>query len=222
MRLICLLYLGVTVSSLAISQPKNRLSVGYQQGYIVERNDWSDLGLQVGLEHQLSPRWSVSASWAMEDYCRCDLASYFFHPRYRKWDLTFIPEQSSSSLSEPAFSRFFYWSLMGNYQWKLGDHPGYLLGSLGVTHRTGFEDYYLAFTWEFVFDVQWSQDWAIPIRLAYRYDPPHRWWGFTAFVLYQGYFQYESSIDLGNNPMNVMQAGISFDVRLGRKERLER
>jgi hypothetical protein len=186
----------------------------------VERNDWSDLGLQVGLERQLSSRWSVSASWSMEDYCRCDLAPYRFHPRYRKWGLTFIPEQSSSSLSESAFSRFFYWSLMGNYQWKLGDHPGYFLGSLGLTYRTGTEEYFrFRSSFELIFNGQFSHDWAIPIRLAYRYDPPHRWWGLTAFVLYQGYFRYESSIDLGNNPMNVMQAGITFDVRLGRRER---
>jgi hypothetical protein len=219
MKFIWLIWLWLVGCTLAFSQPKNRLSLGYHQGYVVERNDLAKLGLQAGLERQLSPRWSVSVNWAMEDYCRCDLSSY------RLWlrehiIIAGLNRHSSPTFSSPAFSRFMMWSLWTNYSIPIhGSSSRWMIGT-GLLHRTGAERFFLARTnFELVFDLQLSRDWAIPIRLAYRYDPPYQRWGLTAFVMYQGYFRYQTSY-LGNNPMNVMQAGVTFDLRLGRREKL--
>jgi hypothetical protein len=215
------LFLALLLGTLTAFAQKNRISLGYHSAYIIERGTFSKLGLQLSLERQLSPRWSILGEYALDDYCRCDVGSYGFRIRKRNAAL-FNRPQSSPNLDVPGLSRFSNWTIIGQYLFPIGPQSNQHIGlGTGLAWRSGFEYFLQAITWELVLDVRFSSDWAIPIRLSYRYDPPHRWWGLTAFVLYQGYFHYETDY-LGNNPMNVLHTGINFDVRWGKREQLKR
>ena len=215
------LLLALLLATLTAFAQKNRISLGYHSAHIIERGTFSKLGLQLSLERQLSPHWSILGEYALDDYCRCDWGSYGFRIRKRNTALYHI-NQYSPNLEVPGLSRFLNWTVIGQYLFPIGPQNNQHIGlGTGLVWRSGFEHFLLGITWELVTDARHSSDWAIPIRLSYRYDPPHRWWGLTAFVLYQGYFHYERDY-LGNNPMNVLHTGINFDFRWGKREPLKR
>lgn len=214
-----LLLLAYAVS---FCQTKNRIALSYHQSYIIERAESSKFGLHLNLERMLSPSWSASFEYGLDDYCRCDWGKYTFRPGEFRHFLA-NTDHSSPSLVQPELGRLYHWTLMLNRHLRLGIHSSRsMIVGTGITWRKGLEQYLLYITpFEALGDYRPSSDWAIPIRIAYRYDPPHRWWGLTAYILYQGYFHYERDY-LGNNPMNVLQAGVNFDIRFGKREELKR
>ncbi|NQZ79231.1 MAG: hypothetical protein HRT61_24395 [Ekhidna sp.] len=205
-----------------VSLGQNRLFVGYHQAHVMERNEWGRFGYQFGYERELTPRWSTVIGYALDEYCRCDVEPYSitqFHFLRRTradeslWNNMF---RSSADVDDPAFSRLGHWKVMMqlNLTPKSKTNHSLSVGS-GLLFRVGREQFFQALTWEVVNDVRIHRDWAIPIRLNYRYGPPQRWWSLNAFVLYQGFFVYAKDF-LGNAPMNVLQMGVNIDFIWGK------
>ncbi|MEM7654597.1 MAG: hypothetical protein AAF399_00600 [Bacteroidota bacterium] len=218
-----LLTLLLCSTAISLFGQKNRLSVGYHQAYIMERRDPSILGLQLSFERKIASNWSVLAEFSMDDDCRCDVGPYRFLWR-TKVPVTLMLNmfKTTPSMTRPSASRFFHPMLLFQHHIHLNSERNQtvLIGT-GINYRYGGEMFFQAITWEAVVDSRWSADWAIPIRVAYRYSPPYRPWGLTAYLIYQGYFHYQQDY-LGNGPMNVLHLGINLDLRLGKRPALKR
>lgn len=118
---------------------KNRVTLSYHSAYIIERGEFSKLGLHLKLERKLGENWSTALEFSMNDYCRYDLEPYQFRLR-SLW--FFVTNNSSSSphWPKPTLSRFHHWTWLMNYFLPVGDGNQKIMLGSGLTYRGGLEE----------------------------------------------------------------------------------